>query len=195
VFSGSGLTRIKARTDGLARLASPVLQPADIMRNALPPSHHSSTPESTPGLDAVLASARLLQRAEEGPDSSGLPLRGKNLGLICASQEDADALLFRSAAAALGASVSHIPANPGPAGSALLGTARVLGRLYDGIECQGLTPALVRQLGRDAGVPVFDGLATADHPTARLAPRLAGAGSPEKKRELILKAVLLFALS
>ena len=74
-------------------------------------------------------------------------------------------------------------------------TARVLGRLYDGIECQGLAPELVRQLGRDAGVPVFDGLAAAHHPTAHLAQRLAGTGSLAKKRQLIVQAVLLSTLS
>jgi ornithine carbamoyltransferase len=168
------------------------------MANALPNIRSSTTPESAQAVDALLASARLLQRAEQGSGSPGLLLRGKNLGLVCASEDDADALRFRSAASALGATVSHIrshPAAPGAlAGARLLETARVLGRLYDGIECQGLTPALVRQLGRDAGVPVFDWLAGADHPTAQLAQRLAGADSLETKRQLILQAVLLLAL-
>jgi ornithine carbamoyltransferase len=53
---------------------------------------------------------------------------------------------------------------------------------------------MVRQLGREAGVPVFDRLAGANHPTAKLVQRLSGAESPEKKRLLILQAVLLFAL-
>jgi ornithine carbamoyltransferase len=168
------------------------------MRNALPRSRPSSPPAPVPGFEALLATARLLQGAGQGAQSSRLLLRGKNLGLVCESESDADALLFRSAAAALGASVSHI--RPDPAGSrpvtgtGLLDTARVLGRLYDGIECQGLTTTLVRDLGRAAGVPVFDGLAGANHPTANLAQQLPGAESPEKKRELILQAVLLFAL-
>jgi ornithine carbamoyltransferase len=168
------------------------------MRNALPRSRSSLTPASAPGFDALLATARLLQRDGQGAQSSRLLLRGKNLGLVCESEGDADALLFRSAASALGASVSHIrpdPAGGDPAaGTGLLDSARVLGRLYDGIECQGLTPTLVRQLGREAGVPVFDRLAGANHPTAKLVQRLSGAESPEKKRLLILQAVLLFAL-
>jgi len=168
------------------------------MRNALSRSRSSLAPASVPGFDAVLATARLLQRDGPGAESSRLLLRGKNLGLVCESEGDADALLFRSAASALGASVSHIRPDPAgarpPAGTRLLDSARVLGRLYDGIECQGLTAALVRQLGREAGVPVFDRLAGARHPTAKLAQRLAGAGSPEEKRLLILQAVLLFAL-
>jgi ornithine carbamoyltransferase len=147
--------------------------------------------------EGLLASARLLQRAERGAETGGL-LRGKNLGLVCDSQEDADAILFREAAAGLGASVSHIRPDLAPrggaAGTGLLRTARLLGRLYDGIECQGLAPAWVRQLGRDAGVPVFDGLASPTHPTARLAQGLAGADSPTRKRQLIVQAVLLLAL-
>jgi ornithine carbamoyltransferase len=168
------------------------------MRNALPRSRSSSPPAPAPGFEALLDTARMLQRAGQGAESSGLLLRGKNLGLVCESESDVDALLFRSAASALGASVSHIrpdPAGTRPVeGTGLLDTARVLGRLYDGIECQGLTTTLVRQLGREAGVPVFDRLAGANHPTAKLAQRLPGGDSPEKKRELILQAVLLFAL-
>ena len=145
--------------------------------------------------EALLASARLLQRAE--PGSEGL-LRGKNLGLVCACESDADATLFRAAAVALGASVSHIRPDLAPqggtTGSGLPRTARLLGRLYDGIECQGLAPAVVSQLGRDAGVPVFDGLATTTHPTAQLARELAGADSLESKRQLIVQAVLLLEL-
>jgi ornithine carbamoyltransferase len=146
---------------------------------------------------ALLASARLLQQAEPGSDAAGL-LRGTNLGLVCDSEVEADAILFREAGAALGASVSHLrpdlaqPTTEG--GSGLLRTARLLGRLYDVIECQGLAPGLVRQLGRDAGVLVFDGLARAAHPTAQLAHQLAGADSLERKRQLIVQAVLLLEL-
>jgi len=169
------------------------------MRNALSPSRPLSTPASAQGFDALLATARLLQRDDgQGAQSSRLLLRGKNLGLVCESEGDADALLFRTAASALGASVSHIrpdPASGDPAaGTGLLDSARVLGRLYDGIECQGLAPTLVQRLGREAGVPVFDGLAGANHPTAKLVQRLTGPDSPEKKRQLILQAVLLYSL-
>jgi len=148
--------------------------------------------------EALLASARLLQQAESGTDTDGL-LRGKNLALVCDREEDADAILFRTAAAALGASVSHIRPDLAPpggaAGTALLRTARLLGRLYDGIECQGLASAWVHQLGHEAGVPVFDGLASAAHPTAQLGGELAGTESPERKRQLIVQAALLLELS
>ena len=147
--------------------------------------------------EALLASARLLQRADAASHMDGL-LRGKNLGLVCDCEADADAVLFRNAAAALGASVAHIRPELAPSAGAIgtgnPRTARLLGRLYDGIECQGLAPALVRQLGRDAGVPVFDGLATEAHPTAELARQLSGADSLRRKRQLIVQAVLLLEL-
>jgi ornithine carbamoyltransferase len=168
------------------------------MPNALSQPRSLTTLESARRFDAFLASARQLRRAEQGSAGTHQLLRGRNLGLVCQSEEHPDAILFRSAASALGANVSHIRAHPdepgAPVGTGLLETAHVLGRLYDGIECQGLAPELVRQLGLDAGVPVFDGLAGADHPTAQLAQRLAGSGSLAQKRQLILQAVLLFAL-
>jgi ornithine carbamoyltransferase len=155
-------------------------------------------PSPPPGLaEILLANARLLQRAEPGPDTDGL-LRGKNLGLVCDSEENVDAALFREAAEALGASVSHIRPELAPTGGvtggSLLRTARLLGRLYDAIECQGLAPALVLQLGREAGVPVFDGIATPGHSIAQLALELAGPEALEKKRRLLVQAVLLLEL-
>jgi ornithine carbamoyltransferase len=167
------------------------------MRSDPPQPRIASAVDPANGFDALLASARLLQRNGDGADNRRLLLHGRNLGLVCESEDDPSARLFRSAALALGASVSHIrpdlslPADG--AGTGLLDTA-VLGRLYDGIECQGLAPAVVRQLGREAGVPVFDGVACTGHPTARLADQLDGADSPEKKRQWILQAALLAAL-
>ena len=74
-------------------------------------------------------------------------------------------------------------------------TARMLGRLYDGIECQGIAPELVELVGREAGVPVYDGLASDRHPTARLAALLGGTESPGTLRQLVLQTVLLSTLA
>ncbi len=73
-------------------------------------------------------------------------------------------------------------------------TARVLGRLYDAVECQGMASILVQQVGVDAAVPVFDDLASADHPTARLAELVGGDASPAENRRFVLQAVLLSAV-
>jgi ornithine carbamoyltransferase len=151
----------------------------------------------SPGDSALLlGNARLLQGAAD-PGRTKTLLRGKKLALLCDADDGADAVLFHSAAAELGAHVSHIR----PGFSELSGpgdfqhAARMLGRLYDGIECQGIAPALVAVIGREAGVPVYDGLASERHPTAHLAGMLGAEESPARLRQLILQTVLLTTLS
>ena len=145
---------------------------------------------------AVLRHARCLQRAAEAGDIQ-LVLRGKNLALMCEAHDQKDAALFRSAAVQLGAHVSHI--RPSVASlttpQAIQNTARMLGRLYDAMECQGMTSALVRQVGRDACMPVYDGIASRDHPIARLAMRLATSSSLADRRRFVLQAVLLHTMA
>lgn len=141
---------------------------------------------------ALLASARTLQRAAQEGTTQPL-LRGKNLGLLCEAADHPDAQLFRRAAVELGAHVAHIR----PSLSELTTpqevqhTARVLGRLYDAVECQGMPPALVRLVGEDAGVPVYDGVGSSGHPTARIADELDSSSSPEDRRRFVLQALLI----
>ena len=163
-----------------------------------PTSSVPATPWPSPlDSDALLASARELQRAGDGAPKAHL-LRDRHLGLVCELDDGEEAKLFRRAATALGARVTHIRPSVSQLDTAgedaLKHTARILGRLYDGIECQGLDPSLVSRLARDAGVPVFDGLASSRNASAPLARLLDGADSSETKRLLILQAVLLFAL-
>jgi ornithine carbamoyltransferase len=145
-------------------------------------------------LSAVLAHARSLQRAALAGATQPL-LRGKNLGMLCEADEG-DATLFRRAASELGAHVAHI--KPSLSGLStpkdLQHTARMLGRLYDAVECLGMSPALVQQVGDAAGVPVYDGLASSRHPTAVLAQQLGGDSSETDNRRFILQAVLLMSL-
>lgn len=144
---------------------------------------------------ALLATAGALQCAALAGTTQQL-LRGKNVGLLSEIDDD-DAALFRSAAVELGARVAHIR----PSLSELSRfhdvqhTARVLGRLYDAVECQGMATALVQQMRQDAGVPVYDGLATLQHPTARLAELLGGDAGPAVKRRFVVQAVLLSTLA
>ena len=146
--------------------------------------------------ETLLKNARVLQRATAELQTHTL-LRGKKLALLCDSEEEDDAALFKSAASDLGAHVSHIRPRLTELSKpdVLQHTARMLGRLYDGIECQGLAPALVEAVGREAGVPVYDGLASAAHPTARLASLLGGEDAPAKLRQLVLQTVLLSTLA
>jgi ornithine carbamoyltransferase len=142
--------------------------------------------------ELVLANACLLQRAMRPFQRQGL-LRGTNLALICESADDADAVVFLEAASDLGAHVAHIRPNLSDlhAPAVLQHTARMLGRLYQGIECQGLPADLVSRLGREAGIPVYDGVSRSEHPVAGLAKLLSGGESVEKGRQLIVQAVLM----
>jgi ornithine carbamoyltransferase len=147
-------------------------------------------------VDAVLSQARALQSAAGSGTMQAL-LRGKNLGLLCESEGAAEAVLFRRAALELGAHVSYIRpslsefSTPGD----VQHTARMLGRLYDAVECQGVTPALTRRIGAEAGVPVYDGIALPGHPTARLAALLGSDTSLEDNRRFVLQAVLLDSIA
>ena len=103
---------------------------------------------------------------------------------------------FLLAAAELGATVARILPSLAALESEqqVADTARVLARLYDALECQGLAAPLVQQLQRDAGMPVFAGLGEVGHPIDALAeawsaqePPLA----PEAARRYLLQAALL----
>ena len=74
-------------------------------------------------------------------------------------------------------------------------TARMLGRLYDAVECQGIAPGVVRQPGNDAGVPGYDGIASQHHPTAKLADLLGSDTPPVDNRRFVLQAVLLSTIA
>ena len=145
---------------------------------------------------AVLANARTLQRAAEAGKTQPL-LRGKNFGLLCEADEDGAAALFRRAAVELGAQVVLIRPSLSELSTPqeVQHTARVLGRLYDAVECQGMAPALVQQVGNEAGVPVYDGIASQDHPTAKLAELLGSDASPADNRRFVLQAVLLTTIA
>jgi ornithine carbamoyltransferase len=143
-------------------------------------------------LALVLANAQLLEGTISPLERRSL-LRGKNLALICASADDAEALLFQQAALDLGAHLAHIrPDLSEPGDSPVFRhTARMLGRLYQAVECQGVKAPVVAELGREAGIPVYDALASRSHPLAHLARLLEGGEEDERNRRLIVQAVLV----
>ena len=144
----------------------------------------------------VLDNARALQLAAQVGDLRSL-LRGRKFGLMCEIDDDSDsasdAALFRRAAVELGAHVAHIRPSLTELSTPqeVLHTARMLGRLYDAVECQGMAADLVHRLGADAGVPVYDAIASQGHPTAKLDGLLGGDSSALDKRRFVLQAVLL----
>ena len=172
---------------------------ADVRRTTLPMhtplSHHgvlAFDPIAPRDSSIVLDHARALQLAARAGELRA-SLRGRNLGLMCEADESGDAALFRRAAVELGAHVAHIRPSLTELSTPedVQHTARMLGRLYDAVECQGMAPDLVHQMGIEAGVPVYDGIASPQHPTARLDALLGGDSAPLDKRRFVVQAVLL----
>ena len=98
-------------------------------------------------------------------------LTGKNIALIFEKASSRTRCACEVAAFDQGAQVSYL----GPSGSqigqkeSMKDTARVLGRMYDGIEYRGFGQNIVEDLGAYAGVPVWNGLTDEFHPTQILA--------------------------
>ncbi len=100
-----------------------------------------------------------------------MKLVGKNIALIFEKSSTRTRCAFEVAALDQGAHVTYL----GPSGSqignkeTMKDTARVLGRMYDGIEYRGFGQDIVEELGKFAGVPVWNGLTNEYHPTQVLA--------------------------
>ena len=98
-------------------------------------------------------------------------LTGKNIALIFEKASTRTRCAFETAAYDQGAKVTYL----GPTGTqigkkeTMKDTARVLGRMYDGIEYRGFGQTIVEELGEHAGVPVWNGLTNEYHPTQILA--------------------------
>ena len=98
-------------------------------------------------------------------------LGGKNIALIFEKSSTRTRCSFEVAAHDQGAQITYL----GPSGSqighkeSMKDTARVLGRMYDGIEYRGFSQAVVEELAAHAGVPVWNGLTDEFHPTQVLA--------------------------
>ena len=142
----------------------------------------------TSDLDAVLllSSARTLQRLANAGQQWSL-LLGKNLGLLCESDECEDAQRFRQVATDLGAPVAHFRPDLSLASPDAVETDRLLGRRYDGIECIGLDLNVVRRLAAAANVPVHEGIGSRDHPTVKLAERLGAADEFEESHRFVVR--------
>ncbi|CAM5545064.1 ornithine carbamoyltransferase [Streptomyces spiroverticillatus] len=119
-------------------------------------------------------------------------LRGRNIALIFEKTSTRTRCAFEVAAADQGASTTYLD----PAGSQIghkespKDTARVLGRMFDGIEYRGDAQATVEELAEHAGVPVFNGLTDDWHPTQMLADVLTMTEHSDKPLERIAFAYL-----
>ncbi len=98
-------------------------------------------------------------------------LKGKNIVLIFEKASTRTRCAFETAAYDQGAHVTYLEPTGSQMGSkeSIRDTARVLGRMYDGIEYRGFGQQIVEDLARYAGVPVWNGLTNEFHPTQILA--------------------------
>ena len=142
----------------------------------------------------VALARELLSTSHTG--MAGRVLRGKNLAVLCDTVDADGAELFQRAASDLGAQVAHLRPSLSRFSTPqeVQHKARVLGRLYDAMDCVGMPADLVHQIGVAAGVPVFEAISSSRHPTARLADQLNGEAIDDKRCAL-MQAVLLGALA
>ena len=122
-------------------------------------------------------------KAEKKNGKAKKKLKGKNIALIFEKTSTRTRCAFEVAAFDQGASVTYL----GPTGSqighkeSMKDTARVLGRMYDGIEYRGFGQKIVEELGEYSGVPVWNGLTDEFHPTQVLADLLTMQEHSKKK--------------
>ena len=99
---------------------------------------------------------------------------GKNVALIFEKTSTRTRCSFEVAAHDLGMGTTYLDPKGSQIGKkeSIPDTARVLGRMYDGIEYRGFGQEIVESLAEHAGVPVWNGLTNEYHPTQMLADML-----------------------
>ncbi|MCD7829123.1 MAG: ornithine carbamoyltransferase [Clostridiales bacterium] len=125
------------------------------------------TPEEIQGLLDLAADLKAKKKA----GVSHATCAGKNIALIFEKTSTRTRCAFEVAARDLGAGVTYLDPTGSQIGKkeSIADTARVLGRMFDGIEYRGYGQAIVEELAAYAGVPVWNGLTNEFHPTQILA--------------------------
>lgn len=128
------------------------------------------TPEEITYLLDLAADLKAKKKAGERT----LYLEGKNIVLIFEKTSTRTRCSFEVAAHDLGMHVTYLDPQGSQIGKkeSIRDTARVLGRMYDGIEYRGYGQEIVEELAKYAGVPVWNGLTNEYHPTQMLADML-----------------------
>ena len=135
------------------------------------PRHLLKLTDFTPDqINALLDLAAELKAAKKAGRETQR-LRGKNIALIFEKTSTRTRCAFEIAAHDQGAKVTYLEPGSSQIGhkESIKDTARVLGRMYDGIEYRGHGHETIEELARYAGVPVFNGLTDRYHPTQSLA--------------------------
>lgn len=98
-------------------------------------------------------------------------LEGKNIVLLFEKTSTRTRCSFEVAGMDLGMGVTYLDPGSSQMGKkeSIADTAKVLGRMYDGIEYRGFSQKIVEELAENAGVPVWNGLTDEFHPTQMLA--------------------------
>ena len=125
------------------------------------------TPEEIEGLLSLAAELKAKKKA-------GIPhqlCQGKNIAMIFEKTSTRTRCSFEVAAHDLGMGVTYLDPSGSQIGKkeSIPDTARVLGRMFDGIEYRGYGQDIVEELAQYAGVPVWNGLTNEFHPTQILA--------------------------
>ena len=125
------------------------------------------TPEEITYMVDVAEKLKAMKKADEPMDV----LRGKNIALIFEKTSTRTRCSFEVAASDLGMGSTYLSPSVSQMGKkeSIADTARVLGRMYDGIEYRGYGQEIVDELAKYAGVPVWNGLTNEFHPTQMLA--------------------------
>ena len=125
------------------------------------------TPQEIGGLIDLAAELKQKKKAHIAHDV----LRGRNVALIFEKTSTRTRCSFEVAAYDLGMGVTYLDPSGSQIGKkeSIADTARVLGRMYDGIEYRGFGQEIVETLAKHAGVPVWNGLTNEFHPTQILA--------------------------
>ncbi len=168
----------------------PTRRPAETV-----PDVHAITPRSAA---ALVERAAALQREAAAGTPAGW-LRGKKLALLCEPGEvlGSDADLIERAARDLGAWVAQIHPRLGEDSTAhdVQQTAHMLGRLYDGVVCEGLAPSLVRRLRSEADVPVHDRILSTSRLLVAAEAMKGVAATPAERQRYLLQALLIEAVA
>ncbi|MEY8332717.1 ornithine carbamoyltransferase [Lachnospiraceae bacterium 47-T17] len=128
------------------------------------------TPEEI--LYLIDLAAKLKEKKKKGVPHD--ELRGKNIALIFEKTSTRTRCSFEVAAHDLGMQVTYLDPSGSQIGKkeSIADTARVLGRMFDGIEYRGFGQDIVEELARYAQVPVWNGLTNEFHPTQMIADML-----------------------
>ena len=128
------------------------------------------TPDEIRYLIDLAAELKAMKKAKQAHDW----LHGKNVVLLFEKTSTRTRCSFEVGAMDLGMGVTYLDPKSSQMGKkeSIEDTARVLGRMYDGIEYRGFGQAIVEQIADKAGVPVWNGLTTEFHPTQMIADML-----------------------